>query len=138
MERVNPGSYGTNTMERRKKGGERKKQKKKEEEKKIEAKNSVISRIGGRVWYSLSLHLNGSACPSVLWSFQSDRNVPPKDHRPFCRVYDPLVGSRRVVALQRESETRLKVGEERLYLLQNEWKRVYAIRSWTRGCHNGL
>lgn len=28
MERVNPGSYGTNTMERRKKGGERKKQKK--------------------------------------------------------------------------------------------------------------
>lgn len=33
MERVNPGSYGTNTMERRKKGGERKKQKKKEEEK---------------------------------------------------------------------------------------------------------
>lgn len=33
MERVNPGSYGTNTMERRKKGGEKKSKKRKKRKK---------------------------------------------------------------------------------------------------------
>ena len=106
MERVNPVSSGTNTVKQRGKNGgcrgmrERERERcRKKKEGNIEAKNSVISRVEGREdrrWFPSSSfkRIRASLSPSrVLWSFQSDRNVPHEGPQAFlsrlrapCRV----------------------------------------------------
>lgn len=78
--------------------------------------------------WSLRLHLNGSVRPSVLSvSFGPSNRTEmchTKDHRPFCRVYEPLVGSRRVVDLFKAREKLVSKSKRRetRFARRNEWK----------------